>query len=159
MTQEPRSTSNLTEELSKLGNQVAEAVRLAWESDERKRVQADIAEGVKNFSVQLDEAVRKASESEAARKVKLQAEQVATKAKDSDVVDDMREGLLVGLQSLNRELGKLLVRLETGRPSQAAGSAPAWTGAAGETGPVPPAAPAAPSETNTEPPASPSVEI
>ena len=143
MTQEQRPGTNLSDELTRLVNQVSEAVRLAWESDERKRVQAEISDGIKNFSVQVDEAVRKASASETAKKVKMQAEQVAAKAKEADVVDDMREGLLVGLQALNRELGKLLERLQSsGGPVS---TAPV------ETGPVPPVAPAAPSETNTSP--------
>ncbi len=151
MTQEPRSTSTLGEELTRLGNQVAEAARLAWESEERKRLQAEISDGIKSFGVQVEDAVRKASESETAKKVKMQAEQVAVKAKDTDVVDDMRQGLLVGLQALNRELGKLLERLQN-------------TGAPVSTGPVPPVAPAAPSETVTppaaeEPPSDPSMGI
>jgi hypothetical protein len=151
MTQEPRPSTTLTEELTRVVNQITEAARLAWESEERKRLQAEITDGIKNLSVQVDEAVRKASESETAKKVKSQAEQVAVKAKDTDVVDDMREGLLVGLQALNRELGKLLERLQT---------SPAPV----STGPVPPEAPAVPSETSTEPtasepPADPSVEI
>ena len=148
MTQEPRPSTNLSEELTRLVNQITEAARLAWESEERKRLQAEITDGVKNFSVQIDEAVRKASESETAQKVKTQAEQVAVKAKETDVVDDMRQGLLVGLQALNRELGKMLERLQSS-------PAPVSTG---------PVAPAALSETmseptSSEPPAGPSVEI
>jgi predicted RNA-binding Zn ribbon-like protein len=151
MTQEPRPNTNLTEELNRVVNQITEAVRLAWDSDERKRLQAEITDGVKNFSVQIDEAVRKASESETAKNFKTQAEQVAVKARETDVVDDMRQGLLVGLQALNRELGKMLERLQ---------SSPAPV----STGPVPPQAPAAPYETMTEPtasepPADPPVEI
>ncbi len=154
MTQEPRPTSNLTEELTRLGNQVAEAVRLAWESDERKRMQAEIAEGMKNFSAQVDEAVRRASESETAKKVRAEAEQAAARARGSDMVDDMREGLLVGLQALNRELGKLLTRLE----SSSGGAGPVTTG------PVPPEAPAPPAGSAVppaapEPPDGPSVQI
>jgi hypothetical protein len=151
MTQEPRPSTNLSDELTRLVNQVTEAARLAWESEECKRLQTEISEGVKNFSVQVDEAVRRASESETAKKVRTQAEQVAVRARETDVVDDMRQGLLVGLQTLNRELGKLLERLHS-------------SGAPVSTGPVPPQAPAAPSETMTspainEPPSDPSVEI
>jgi hypothetical protein len=151
MTQEPRPSTNLSDELTRLVNQVTEAARLAWESEERKRVQTEITKGLKKASIQVDEAVRRASESKTAKKVRMQAEQVAVKAKDADVVDDMRQGLLVGLQALNRELGKLLERLQT-------------SGASVSTGPVPPEAPAAPSETMTspainEPPSDPSGEI
>jgi hypothetical protein len=129
---------NLTDELTRLFNQLTEAGRMVWESDERKRIQAEITDGIRNFGGQVDEAVRKASESETAKKVKTQAEQAADKARESDVVDDMRQGLLVGLQALNRELGRLLERLQT-------------TPAPVTTGPVPPVAPAPPSDTNTTP--------
>ncbi len=147
MAQEPGSSPNLSDELGKMVNQVAEAVRLAWESDERKRLQAEFSTNVRSFATQGDEAVRKASVSDTAKKVRTQAEEAAAKARESDVVDDMREGLLVGLQAINRELGKLLDRLQATPATQA----PATTG------PIPPEAPAAPAE--TEPPVGPSVEI
>jgi hypothetical protein len=138
MTQEQRPSTNLSDELTRLVSQVTEAARLAWESEERKRLQMEISEGVKNFSVQVDEAVRRASESETAKKVRMQAEHVAVRAIETDVVDDMRQGLLVGLQTLNRELGKLLERLQS-------------SGAPVSSGPMPPEASVAPSETMTSP--------
>jgi hypothetical protein len=120
MADEQRPTTNISEELNKLGAQVAEAIRVAWESDERKKLQGEIVEGAQRFGHQLEEAVRQAKESEAAQRVKTQAEQVASKARETDVVEDVREGLLNGLQTLNRELGKLLARMEEGKAGTAA---------------------------------------
>jgi hypothetical protein len=142
MTQEPQRT-NITEELSKMGNQVAEALRLAWESDERKRLQTEINEGLQQFGVQVDEAMKRASESDAAKRVQKQAQEVVTRARGSEVVDDVREGLLTGLQSINRELTRLLSRLEAEKTRAVEPPREADI----TSGPVPPQAPARPDET------------
>jgi hypothetical protein len=141
MTQENRPSSNITDELSKLGTQVAEALRMAWESDERKRLQAEVQEGLQKFSAELDSTVKRAADSDKTKKIVNQTQEVFVKAQQSEVADNVRDGLLTGLQALNRELGRLLDRLETEKPM----------GAAPEAAAVPPAAPAAPSETDTEP--------
>jgi hypothetical protein len=143
MAEEGRPTTNITDELSRLGNQVAEALRLAWESEERKRLQTEVVEGMQKFTAELDTAVKRASESEKTKRIVNQTQEVFVKAQQSEVADDVREGLLTGLQSLNRELGRLLERLDAGKPA----------------GVVPPEAPAAPSETHTEPGNGPDVQI
>lgn len=108
MAQEPRPTTNIADELSKLGNQVAEALRMAWESEDRRRLQAEVTEGLRRFGDQVEDTAKRVGEGDAARRVREQAEVVASKASQSEVVDEIREGLLNGLQALNRELTRLL---------------------------------------------------
>lgn len=144
MSEEPKVERNIADELGKLGQQVADAIKAAWESEDRKKLQAEIAEGFQKFGKEVSEATEKASESATAKDLRQKAEKVVGEIRESDVVDDVRKGLLTGLDALNRELGKLLEKLE---PKPAA-EAPTET----------PAAPEAPempveSEPEVEPPA------
>jgi hypothetical protein len=122
-------------ELSRLGQQVAEAINKAWESEDRRKVQAEVTTGLESFGSQVSEAMRKASDSEAASQIRDQTEKVVAQVRQSDVTGEVRKGLIAGLEVLNRELGKLVERLEV--PPQA--PAPPEADSAGTAEPVEPA--------------------
>ncbi len=142
MAEEPRTETSIADELDKMGQLVAQAVRSAWESEERKKLEAEVVEGLRKFSDQVSTTAKKASESDAAQQIKAQAEKVAAGVKEKDVADEIRKGLLAGLEVVNQELGKLVERLETKK-------------APGE----PPAAPAAPAEPAAEAPVEPEPDM
>jgi hypothetical protein len=102
----------ISSELARLGRQVAEAISQAWESEDRKKLQAEVTAGLDSFGEQVSEAMRKASESDAANQIRDQTEKVVLRVRESDVTGDVRKGLIAGLEVLNRELGKLVERLE-----------------------------------------------
>jgi len=112
MSEEKRAERNIADELNKLGKQVADAIKAAWESEDRKKLQTEITEGLQQFGSQVSEAAQKAGESSTAKQLREQAEKVVTDVRESDIVDDIRKGLLTGLDALNKELGKLLEKLE-----------------------------------------------
>ncbi len=141
MSEEPKVERNITDELSKLGKQAADAIKAAWESEDRKKLQAEITEGVQNFGKEVSEALDKASANETVKDLREKAEKVVEDVRESDVVDDVRKGILTGLDALNKELGKLLDKLEP-KPAAQAPEPPAT--------PEPPAAPEPPAEPPTE---------
>jgi hypothetical protein len=112
MSEETYVEKNIADELNKLGKQVADAIKAAWESEDRKKLQGEITEGLQKFGDQVTDAAKKASASEPAKQIKMQAEEVVAKVKESDVTEEIRKGLLTGLETLNKELGKLVERLE-----------------------------------------------
>lgn len=112
MNEERHTEKNITDELSRLGQQMADAIHAAWESEDRKKLQSEISEGLKKFSDQVSEALDKAGKSDAAHQVKTQAQKVAAEVKESDVTEEVRRGFLTGLEALNHELSKLLAKLE-----------------------------------------------
>jgi len=129
-------------ELSRLGKQVAEAIGAAWESEDRKRLQVEVTQGLESFGNEVSEALRKASESDAARQVREQTEGVITQIREGDVSEQVRKGLISGLAAINEGLGKLLERLEA--PSQPA--APAEPSAETEPAGAPAEPPSSPAE-------------
>lgn len=112
MSEEQKVERTIVDELARLGKQVSEAIKAAWESDDRKRLQAEIGEGLQKFGKEVNEAMTKASEGETARELRDKAEKVAEDIRESEVVEDVRKGIVTGLDALNRELGKLLEKLE-----------------------------------------------
>jgi signal recognition particle GTPase len=123
MTEETGDVKSISGELTRLGKQVADAINKAWESEDRKKLQAEVTTGLESFGTQVSDAMRKASESEAANQIRDQTEKVVTQVRESDVTAEVRKGLISGLEVLNRELGRLVERLEV--PAQAPESAAA----------------------------------
>jgi hypothetical protein len=99
-------------ELTRLGRQVAEAINTAWESEDRKKLQAEVTTGLESFGAQVSDAMRKASETDAAKEIRDQTEKVVAQVRGTDVAAEVRKGLIAGLEVLNRELGRLVERLE-----------------------------------------------
>jgi hypothetical protein len=112
MADEVKHERSVSDELSKLGKQFSDVIRTAWESDDRKKIQDEIIEGLQKFGDEVTEALQKAAESEPGKQVASQAEKVIADVKESNVAEDVRKGLLQGMDALNRELGKLSEKLE-----------------------------------------------
>jgi hypothetical protein len=138
MSEEPKVEGrSITEELSKLGKQMAEAIKTAWESDDRKKLQAEILDGLQKFGDEVTDALDKAGKTETAQDLRVKAEKVATDVRASNVAEDVRKGIISGLDVLNQELGKLVEKLEPKAQSADEAAAP-------EAAPEAPEAPAAP---------------
>jgi hypothetical protein len=136
--------SSIPDELNRLGRQLAEAARLAWESDDRKKLQADLNDGLRRFTAQVDTAAHQVAEADTTKQVAEQAQRVATKVQETKVVDEVRDGLIVGLSSLNRELSKLLDRLAEKTPASTPAAPAASAAEVPPADSVPPSGPSDP---------------
>ena len=150
-------TPTITDELSKMGKLVAQAIQAAWESEERKKLEAEVVDGLRKFGDEVSAATKKAGESDTAKQIKTQAEKVAADMQEKDVAGDIRKGLISGLEVINVELGKLVERLE---PKKAPDAPVAEGTAAEEVAEAVAAAPAeeVAAEPTTEPAAEPVAE-
>ena len=111
MAQEPRPGGSIADELNRLGRQLGEAARLAWESEDRKRLQTELEDGLRRFGAQAESSIEQARRSEAARQVAGQAERRGSTSQRSKGRRGSPRGLIVGMAGLNRELSRLLDRL------------------------------------------------
>ena len=109
---EGKQESNVSDELNKLGKQFSDVIRTTWESEDRKRIQGEIIEGLQRFGDEITDALHKVAESDSGKQAAKQAEKVVTDVKESSVTEDLRKGLLQGLDALNRELSKLSEKLD-----------------------------------------------
>lgn len=109
---EKHDERNVADELNKLGRQLSEVIRSTWESEDRKRIQGEIIEGLRRFGDEVTDALTKVAESDTGKQVTAQTEKVVADVKESGVAEDIRKGLLQGLDALNRELTKVAEKLE-----------------------------------------------
>ncbi|MCL4858660.1 MAG: hypothetical protein KJZ93_04610 [Caldilineaceae bacterium] len=130
--EEPKLERDLTEELNRLGKSFVDAAKVAWESDQRRQLQADLKVGLNRLAEGLEDGFKKVSESEETKKLVDQAEDVAEavteRVRNSEVAQEIGQGLLKGLRSLGAQLDKLAAEFQTAKsedaPAQATGEQP-----------------------------------
>lgn len=94
-------------EFKKLGHQFAETLQLAWNSEERVRVEKEVREGVHTFVDEIDKVIREVKSSPTTAKVKTEAKEAKEQIESSDLGRKAREGIVQGLTWFSEELGKL----------------------------------------------------
>ena len=105
--EEEKKKPDVSEALRDLGRQFAETMQAAWNSQERRELEAEVREGVQYFSEEVQRVFKEAKESPAAKRVKEEAEDVKTRVESGEVTHKARSGFVEGLRWLSRELEKL----------------------------------------------------
>lgn len=115
-----KSADQLLDELNRLGNQLIEAIRTAWNSDQRKELEVEISKGISSAASNLSEGLKQVSESESTRSLLNKAEEVMStvgeQVRKSKVTHDVIDGLRVGLQSLNDQLADFTADMKKKQP-------------------------------------------
>lgn len=100
-------TTEVVEELRNLGRQFGETMRTAWNSDERRKFEREIREGVQTFASEVDKAIKEVSSSDATQRVKSEAADIKDKAASGDLGQKTQSSLAKGLRWFSDELSKL----------------------------------------------------
>lgn len=102
------NVDQLINELDRLGNQLIDAIRTAWNSDQRKELESEISKGIASAASSLNEGLQKVSESESTKQIINKAEEVFStvgeQVRSSKVTHDLVAGLSQGIQALNSQL-------------------------------------------------------
>ena len=98
---------DVSAELKNLGRQLAETFKSAWASEERKKVEGEIRQGVKTFVDEMDKAIREVKKSPAAQKVREEAAEIKTRAETGELSQKTKANMAQGLRWLSEELEKL----------------------------------------------------
>lgn len=101
------SRLDIAAEFQKLGRQFAETLQSAWDSEERKRVEKEVREGMQSFVKEVDQVIREVKASETTEKIKGEAEELKTRVETSDIGTRARTGCVQGLRWLSEGLGEL----------------------------------------------------
>ena len=118
MSEEQKPTGDVLGELKLFGQQLGTAVKSLWDSDESRNLRKEISEGLGEAVREMDKAVKSVQESDAAKEFSEQVRGTVDKARESDVVGQIQQGLISGLRDLNAEIGKLLNSRETKKPAE-----------------------------------------
>jgi hypothetical protein len=98
---------DVSAELRNLGRQLAETFKTAWASEERKKVEGEIRQGVKTFVDEMDKAIREVKKSPAAQKMREEAVEIKTRAESGELSQKTKANMAQGLRWLSEELEKL----------------------------------------------------
>ncbi len=107
------SEHDIVDEFKKLGRQFAQTLEDVFSSDEAKRIEHEVREGVKGFASEMDKFVREASESPAAKRLQNDVENLGKRVETSDVTHQAQSGLAQGLRWLSVELDNMATRFNT----------------------------------------------
>lgn len=106
----------ITRELQELGRQLAGTARAAWQSEQRQEIQQEMSEGIRSIRDQLTDTVESLRTNPRAQtmtqSMKEQVGKAAETTRVTEVVDDVRTGLVSGLRELNDQLRRVAERLE-----------------------------------------------
>ena len=129
MSEEQKPSGEILDELNALGEQLVTAVKALWDSEDARKVRQEIGEGFVELGHQVDTAMKTAKESEAAKEFESRVKETVDKARESDVAEQVQEGLVTGLRQLNQELSKLVGSLASSVPPESGATEEAETDA------------------------------
>jgi hypothetical protein len=98
---------DLAAEFAELGKKIRSTVETAWTSEERKKIQAELKEGLDRFVKEVDGAIRTARTSETGKKVGAEVKRVADDFESGKVAGEVRKSLVTGLRALGNTLDRM----------------------------------------------------
>lgn len=137
MSESKPSEGNLSDEFRNLGKNLADVLRAAWESPERRRLQQDIESGLAEMRSTLRKEAEAVSESTAGQRLKTEAADLRNRIRSGEAEARIREELVSALRTINTELEKVRSRMGTDQPQEQAGeerpgAASPWTAEQGQ---------------------------
>jgi len=122
--EQKESGSEILDELQSLGQQLAEAVKSLWESEESRKLRRDLEKGFTEVANQVESAVQSARESDAGRRFTEEVRETVDKARETDVAGRLERGLASGLRELNQQLTRMVDSLQQERETPPAPTPP-----------------------------------
>lgn len=101
---------DLADEFRTLGKNLAEAMRSAWESPERKRLQQEIETGLIELGTTLRTEFNTFNESSTAQRLKEDVQDLGSRMRTGQVQDQVRSELISVMRMVNLELQKATTR-------------------------------------------------
>jgi len=98
---------DLAAEFAELGKKIRGTIETAWTSEERKKIQSEIKDGLERFVKEVNEAFKSARTSDTGKKVEAEIKRVADDIESGKVANEVRKGLVTGLRSLGNALDKM----------------------------------------------------
>lgn len=95
---------DLAEELRQLGNNLKATLQTAWESEERRKVQQEIEEGLAELGRVLQQASTEFDADEVGQEVKTEVSRIREGLESGEIQGRVRADLLTALRGINEEL-------------------------------------------------------
>lgn len=96
--------SEVAQEFRRLGENLQDILRTAWESPERKKLQSEIKVGLAELETSLNKAATEFRESPTGQRLKTEVENLGERVRSGEVEGRLRTDLLSLLRQLNIRL-------------------------------------------------------
>src|SRR4030042_4025092 len=97
---------NIGEQLNELGKNLRDALRTAWESEERVKLQQEIEEGLANLRDSLNQAANDFTNSPTGQNLKEDVKDIHYRWQTGEVGSRVRSEIAEALRTVNQELQK-----------------------------------------------------
>lgn len=98
---------DLSSEFERLGQNLKAAARTAWESEESRKLQAELKSGLAALEAGLKHAAQEMTTGETGQRLKADVEDLSQRVKSGQVESQLRQDLLAALRTVNGELRKM----------------------------------------------------
>lgn len=99
-------SEDIGEQLNELGKNLRDALRAAWESDERRKLQQEIEAGLVNLRDSVNDAVNDFSSSSTGQSLKEDVKDLHDRWQTGEVGTKLRTEIADALRTVNTELQK-----------------------------------------------------
>ena len=99
--------TDVVDELTNLGRQFGEALHSAWYSEERRRFESELREGVNSFVDEIDNAFREVKDSPAGQRAQDESARIKIEVESSEMSGKAKSSIASGLHWLSTELSNL----------------------------------------------------
>jgi hypothetical protein len=104
MSEKPEAHEDLAAEFRRLGENLKEALRAGWDSEERRRLESDIESGLNSAASAIRGAAKEFSDSPAGQKLREEIHELGERARSGELESKVRRDVHSALQAINREL-------------------------------------------------------
>jgi hypothetical protein len=123
MSDTPPEEERLSEELRRLGKNLFGILQAAWDHPERKRVQNEIENGLRDLSVSLQQEAGNFSKSSTGEKIKAEIDDIGTRISSGETTSKIYEDLISALKVANAELSSAINRIgQEEKPAETTGA-------------------------------------
>lgn len=102
----------LLAELTQLADKFATVVRSAWNSEQRKQVEADVRSGLSTMAVSIEDGLKQITSSNEAKDLQTKATEVGEKVTSTRFFAELTGALTTGLRALSDQLDKVSQNLQ-----------------------------------------------
>ncbi len=112
------SEESISDQLNELGKNLRDMLQTAWESEERRKLQKEIEDGLANLSASLSQAAKDFSSSQTGQNLKDDVKDIQERWRTGEIRSKARTEILDALHKVNEELQKTTRKPPGDKPSE-----------------------------------------
>ena len=102
-----RAEGEISEEMKRLGKQLHTTAKAAWESEERREIQAEVISGLNALASEIEKTLKEFRAGPEGQALKAKTRELKEKAQSEELSKDVRSALLEVFRQINTELENL----------------------------------------------------